>query len=89
MIELHKTEIELIKRMMKLIEILKLDPHRYTIQLGEQITAKLKLHNPTVKEHYTIKEHHGLPTITMRNSIFSVTSEWQLYEFTYPDIRDD
>jgi hypothetical protein len=88
-IELHATEIELIKRMLKLTKTLKIEPRRYTIQLGDRITVYLKLYNPTVGEHNILIEHNGLLSKVIRNSQFSTTTEWQLYEFTYPDMKDN
>jgi hypothetical protein len=89
MIELEHQEIELIKRMIKIIDILKLEPRRYTIQLGERISINLKLHDPTVGEHNTLIQHGALQTKVIKNSQFSTSTEWNLYEFTYPGMRDD
>ncbi len=89
MVELHKTEIELIKRILRIINILKLEPHRYTIQLGERISVNLKLHDPTVGEHNALIQHGALQTKVIRTSLCSTVNEWNLYEFTYPGMRDD
>jgi predicted NACHT family NTPase len=89
MIELHATEIELIKRMLKIINILKLESQRYTIQLGERITICIKLYNPTVGEHNALIQHGALQTKTIKVSQFSTVNEWNLYEFTFPGMRDD
>ncbi len=88
MIELHSMDIELIKRMLKLTEKLKIDKHRYTIQLPGGRTVYLKVYNPTNKEHDMIINDNGLQTTKATTMLFSSVREWQLYEFLYPGMKE-
>jgi hypothetical protein len=68
--------------MIKIVEALKLEPHRYTIQLQERITISLKLYNPTTTEHETILDLCGIPTLN------KVRLNYQIYEFIYPGLQE-
>lgn len=87
LVELNATDIELIKQMIKLIELLKIDKHRYLIQIDGRISVNLKLYNPTICEHNTLIAHGGQTNKKTRTTMFSTRAEHQIYEFTYQGMR--
>lgn len=88
-VELHSIDIKLIERLLKIIQILKLERHRYSIQIDGNISIWLKLYNPTIEEHHILIAHGGQATTKSHNSLFQTNSIAQLYQFTYPGIKED